>query len=301
MLQLALIATCFVAQEATPEPGDRGPEEIASAKRLDVDTKMKIVYAKVGDRELLMDVYFPKGDGNYPAVLVVHGGAWRSGNRKQLAGYARSLAQMGMVSFAIDYRLAPQHKWPAQIEDCRSAVKWIRQHGSEYKANPKRLGAIGYSAGGHLVSLLATSGEAPSKKNGNVDTRLQAVVAGGAPTDFLEFPDNGRWARYLMGGDLSTVPAKFKSASPTVFLDKNDPPIFFFNGTSDQLVPLRWTKSLHDAMKKTGVKTEMHTVKGAGHIPAAMNREALAKAYAFLQRELAKKPVEPANKSKSTK
>jgi acetyl esterase/lipase len=136
-----------------------------------------IVYSKVGDRELLLDAYLPKKEGASPAVLVVHGGAWRFGNRKQLRGYAEALAKAGIVSFAIDYRLAPKHKFPAQIEDCRSAVKWIRSNAEKYKVDPTKLGAIGYSAGGHLVSLLGTTGEAPDDKNGNVDTRLQVVVA----------------------------------------------------------------------------------------------------------------------------
>ena len=139
-----------------------------------------IVYSKVGDRELLLDAYLPEKGGPSPAVLVVHGGAWRMGNRKQLRGYAEALAKTGFVCFAIDYRLAPEHKFPAQIEDCRSAVKWMRANAAHYKVDPKKLGAIGYSAGGHLVSLLGTTGEAPTKENGNVDTRLQVVVAGGA-------------------------------------------------------------------------------------------------------------------------
>ena len=229
----------------------------ATADDHDVEVRTKIVYSKVGDRELLLDAYVPKAEGNYPAVVVIHGGAWRSGNRFQLAMYARSLAKMGMTCFAIDYRLAPRHKWPAQIEDCRSAVKWIRNHAEEYKADPKRLGAIGYSAGGHLVSLLATTGEAPSEKNGNVDTRLQAVAAGGAPTDFRIFPDGGNWAVFLMGGNLRQVPEKFNSASPAAFVDSKDAPVFFFNGTNDKLVPLIWTVPFHEALKRAGVATEM--------------------------------------------
>lgn len=260
----------------------------------------KIVYSKVADRELLLDAWVPKKDGTHPAVLVVHGGAWRSGDRKQLRGYANSLAKRGFACFAIDYRLAPNDKFPAQIDDCREAVKWIRAHAAEYKVNPDKLGAIGYSAGGHLVCLLATTGEAPSDKNGQIDTRIQCVAAGGAPTDFRTAEDNGRWARYWMGGDLTTVPEKFHDASATAFVDKGDPPIFFFNGTADELVPIAWSMSCHDALKANGVKTEMHKIEGAGHLLAAMNPEALDKAYTFLQQELQGKtevdaePISPA-------
>ena len=252
----------------------------------DVDVREKIVYSKVGDRELLLDAFVPQKEGLSPAVLVVHGGAWRMGNRRQLRGYANALAKQGFVCFAIDYRLAPDHKFPAQIEDCRSAVKWIRRHANEYKVDSARLGAIGYSAGGHLVSLLGTTGEAACEANGNVDMRIQCVAAGGAPTDFRWFPDKGKWAEYWMGGDLDTVPEKFRDASPTVFVDKDDPPIFFFNGSKDELVPLVWSKLCHDALKAAGVKTELYTIEGAGHMQAAANEKALEKAYEFLKAEL---------------
>jgi len=245
-----------------------------------------IVYSKVADRELLLDAYLPEKGGPSPAVLVVHGGAWRMGNRKQLRGYAEALAKTGFVCFAIDYRLAPKHKFPAQIEDCRSAVKWIRTNAAQYKVDPRKLGAIGYSAGGHLVSLLGTTGEGPTTKNGNVDTRLQVVVAGGAPTDFRWFPDKGKWCEFLMGGTLDTVPEKFLAASSSAFADKDDPPMFFFNGTEDKLVPLSWTQSCFGALKAAGVKTEFHKIEGAGHMQAAQNREALEKAYDFLKTEL---------------
>ena len=263
-----------------------GPSLAEDAKAVTFTVEEKIVYSEVGDKKLLLDAFVPDKDGEYPAVLVVHGGAWRAGNRRQLRFYADRLARMGMVCFAIDYRLAPQHKFPAQIEDCRAAVKWIRRHSDEYKVDPKRLGAIGYSAGGHLVSLLGTTGEAPSPKNENVDMRIQAVAAGGAPTDFRWFPDNGRWAEYWMGGDLDAVPEKFKAASSAAFVDKNDPPVFFFNGSADTLVPATWTKGCYEALKSAGVETEMYIIDGADHMKAARDAEALDKACQFLLHRL---------------
>ena len=265
----------------------QSPEE---PRAFEFDLREKVVYSKVEDRELLLDAFVPRGEGKFPAVLVVHGGAWRMGNRWQLRGYANSLARMGFACFAIDYRLAPKHKFPAQIEDCRSAVKFIRAHADEFQVDPNRLGAIGYSAGGHLVSLLGTTGEAPSAENGDTDTRIQAVAAGGAPTDFRYFPDNGDWARYLMGGNLSTVPEKFQQASSAAFVDKDDAPMFFFNGTKDELVPLMWTQSLYKALRQHGVATELHTIQGAGHMAAAFNGQALKEAFDFLKEHLSVGP-----------
>jgi acetyl esterase/lipase len=258
----------------------------ANATELEYSIRENVVYSVAGQRELLLDVFVPKSAGPHPAVLVVHGGAWRIGNRRQLRGYAEELAKRGFVCFAIDYRLAPDYKFPAQIDDCRSAVKWIRKNAAEYQVDPQRLGAIGYSAGGHLVSLLGATGQSPSEENGNTDTRLQAVVAGGAPTDFRWFPDKGKWAEYWMGGDLDAVPEKFKEASTTAFIDKNDPPMFFFNGTADGLVPLIWTLPCHAALKAAGVKTVIHKIEGADHMKAARDVEALTRAYEFLRDEL---------------
>ena len=245
-----------------------------------------VVYAKVEDEELKLDAYIPKAGENHPAVLVLFGGAWRRGNRKQLRSYATELAKRGFACFAIDYRLAPKHKFPAQIDDCRSAVKWIRKNADKYDVDGKRLGVIGYSAGGHLATLLGATGEAPSEENGNVDTRIQAVAAGGAPTDFRWMPDNGNWAKYWMGGNISEVPEKFKQASSAAFIDKDDPPMFFFHGQQDLLVPLVWATSCHFALKKAGVKTVLHTVDGANHRQAAADSSALAKACEFLITEL---------------
>jgi len=245
-----------------------------------------VLYKQIEDEPLKLDAYIPiKGDNN-PAVLVLFGGGWRNGNRKQLKNYAIELANRGFACFAIDYRLAPKHKFPAQIEDCRSAVKWIRKHATKYRLDPNRLGVIGYSAGGHLATLLGTTGEAASENNGGIDTRIQAVVAGGAPTDFRWQPDRGNWARYWMGGNLDEVPEKFKAASSAAFADKDDPPTFFFHGEKDNLVPVIWAESCRQALLQAGVEATMHRIPETGHFLAAYNKEALKKAFGFLETHL---------------
>ena len=108
------------------------------------------------------------------------------------AMYARSLAKRGYVCFAINYRLAPKHKSPAQTEDCRDAVRWIRQNGEKYKADPERIGAMGYSAGGHLVSMLAVTGLSKEEDPKSIGTKIVAAVAGGAQTDFRTIRENYR-------------------------------------------------------------------------------------------------------------
>ncbi|MCA9260538.1 MAG: alpha/beta hydrolase [Planctomycetales bacterium] len=268
-----------------------------AADKPSVSVREAIPYTEAAGKSLLLDAYVPDTDGDRPAVIVVHGGAWRMGDRKQLAAYAQALASRGCVCFAIDYRLAPEHKFPAQIEDCRSAVKWVRRHAGEYHVDPHRLGAIGYSAGGHLVALLATTGEdADPQTDDAVDTRLQAVAAGGAPTEFREMENDGAWAEYWLGGTLKTAPEQFTAASPAAFIDADDAPTFFFHGTRDQLVPPAWSAAMHDKLKEKGVKTEMHLVEGANHLTAAINQKALEAACTFLLKELespSSSPVAP--------
>ena len=244
-----------------------------------------IVYTRSGKVDLKLDAYIPNAEGLHPVVLVVHGGAWASGSRRQLAFYAMKLARSGFCCFAIDYRLAPKYKFPAQIEDCRAAVRWIRKHAAEYSGDASRLGAIGYSAGGHLVALLGTTGT-PGDAAGKVDTRLQCVVAGGAPCEFRHMPDKGRRLAFWLGGTMDEVAQNFRNATPVVFASKDDPPMMFFNGTQDRLVPLKWTMPLFESLRSKGVPVQMHQIKGAGHMAAAANAEALTAAVSFLKQHL---------------
>lgn len=280
----ALAASCLLSTMASADA--------QSAFEID----RNIVYSKVGDTELKLDAYVPNRKGPHPAVLVVHGGAWRSGNKLQLAGYARNLAERGFAAFAIDYRLAPKHKWPAQIEDCRAAVRWIRANAKKYNVDPFRLGAVGYSAGGHLVSLLGTTGKAPGQETGNHDLRVQAVVAGGAPVDFRLMPKNSKVFTYWLGGTRAEVPERYIEASPNAFVTADSAPTFQFNGTKDSLVRPAFSRPLHESLKRAGVVTEFHELEGANHLTAAMNQAVLDKAWAFFETHLQLKDTQSVGK-----
>src|SRR5262249_8362095 len=132
---------------------DAGQDE-GGKQTFPVDVQRDITYSKPEGIDLKLDAYIPQGDGLFPAILVVHGGAWRSCSQLHLSPQARRFAEAGMAAFAISYRLAPSYKFPAQLEDCQAAVRWIRSHAAQYHVDPNRLGAYGYSAGGHLVALL---------------------------------------------------------------------------------------------------------------------------------------------------
>ncbi len=133
--------------------------DVATASEPTYDVFRGQCYVKRDSGELAADIYVPKVEGRFPGMLVVHGGAWRLGDRNQLAPIAAALAEHGYTAMAISYRLAPGSTFPAQIYDCQAAVRWLREHAGDYKLDSKRVGAFGYSAGGQLVALLGRWGQ----------------------------------------------------------------------------------------------------------------------------------------------
>ena len=255
------------------------------------ETHYDVVYAERDGVQLAADVYIPREGGLHPGVLVVHGGAWMMGDRDQLAEIARRLASSGFTAVAISYRLAPKHPFPSQIEDCRDAVRWMRTQAKKYKIDPTRIGGFGYSAGGHLVALLGAMGGDPDQHSADQQAtgepqpsmRLQAVVAGGAPCDFRLLPPANQMLAYWLGGSRAEQPDNYKLASPAQFVSRDDPPMFFFHGEKDAVVPLLSPVAMNVLLKLAGVPSQVFTVAGAGHIGAAHDEQALAAAFEFFQ------------------
>jgi len=121
------------------------------------DVYRNLVYSEPQGHRLRADLYVPRGKGKFPGVVLIHGGGWRTGSKGHMVVHARRLAERGYVAMSINYRLAPRHKFPDQIHDCKAAVRWMRAHAEEYQVASERLAAYGYSAGGHLACLLGTT------------------------------------------------------------------------------------------------------------------------------------------------
>jgi acetyl esterase/lipase len=247
-------------------------------------------YVKRDTGPLEADVYVPRGAGPFPGMLVVHGGAWRIGSRAQLASAASKFAEDGYTAVAISYRLAPQSVFPAQIYDCQAAVRWMREHAAEFKIDPKRIGGFGYSAGGQLVALLGTLGDDDYKEKGIAadapSARLQCVLAGGAPCDFRDLPPNVSMLSYWLGGTRAEKPENYRDASPANFISKYDPPMYFFSGEDDALVPIASPRRMVDLLQKAGLTAEMHAVPHAGHIQTLFDPGAVQDALAFADKQL---------------
>jgi acetyl esterase/lipase len=257
----------------------------------EVDVAYGETYVERDSGPVQADVYVPRGEGPFPGVLVVHGGAWKMGNRSQLAGVAHLLAEHGFTAVAISYRLAPTHKFPAQIDDCKAAVRWMRSEAARWKIDPERIGGFGYSAGAHLVSLLGTSDpgdglEGIEPTDGLPSTRLQAVAAGGTPCDFRPIPADIDGLAFWLGGTPGEVPEQYRLASPATFISPDDPPFFFFHGENDQMVPVISPIQMRAELAAAGVPAELYVAPKLGHLACCMHREAIDMAVAFLERNL---------------
>ena len=235
-------------------------------------------YVPNGHQRQKLDLYLPaqgEGSASLPLIVWVHGGAWRAGN-KQNCRSARFL-QHGYAAASINYRLSQHEIFPAQIEDCKAAIRFLRANAKKYNIDPKRIGVWGSSAGGHLVVLLGTAGDVKRFDKGanlNVSSSVQAVCDYFGPTDFTKMSDfesrmdhdaSDSPESQLVDGPVQENKEACKRANPITYVSKNDPPFLICHGDKDMLVPHNQSVLLNDALKKAGVNVKFHTVKGGGH------------------------------------
>jgi acetyl esterase/lipase len=235
-----------------------------------------VTYCTADDVALEMDLYSPPAtDSGSPApvVVYVHGGGWQRGDKSNISGrrsVVEELTARGYLVAAIDYRLAPQYEWPAQIEDVKCAVRYLRANDSTYDIDPDRIGAWGGSAGGHLVALLGlTDANAGLEGQGGYaeqSSSVQAVVDMFGPTDLTssDFASNARASKIaeaVFGGSTETL----MQASPVNYVSKDAPPFFILHGEKDPLVPPAQSQELYDRLKAVGVPVNLVMVENAGH------------------------------------
>jgi acetyl esterase/lipase len=232
-----------------------------------------VTYGTADGVALKMDVYYPEmAEGVIPAVIYVHGGAWIEGDKETGVGATEipELRSRGYLVAAVNYRLAPEYKFPAQIEDVKCAVRFLRANAANYGIDPDRIGAWGGSAGGHLVALLGvTDASAGFEGDGgyeNQSSRVQAVVDMYGPTDLTELfrGVDSRFAAQIfgIGSNNSDI---LKSASPVTWISSDDPPFLILHGEEDELVPPSQSKILYDRLVAAGVLATLVMVKNAGH------------------------------------
>ena len=249
-----------------------------------------VSYVEDGDPRQEADIYVPSGEGPFPGVLMIHGGAWTTGSKSHMLAHARKVVDAGYTVVAMNYRLAPKHRFPAQLDDCKAAVRWMRANAEKYKIDGARIAAYGYSAGGHLACMLGVT-DAEDGLEGDVPqdappTRVQCVVAGGAPCEFRTMPKKVTVLAYWLGGSRAEQPENYKLASPTTFATGDDPPVFFFHGENDTLVPQTSPKALQASLAGQGIDCEFYVVPKKGHIGAFLDGRPPLEAVKFLDAAL---------------
>ncbi len=240
---------------------------------LKITTESDVVYTKVGDTELKLDIARPsEGDGPFPGVVIIHGGAWRAGNKSAHRDLIQQFAKRGYVAISPQYRFCPAETFPAQVHDVKASVRWMRSHAKELRLDSEHIGATGFSAGGHLALMLGVTSP-DDKLEGDVaadapSSRVQAVVNYFGPTD-MNAEDIPEPSRPLLKDFLGTSPKEdprlAAKASPVTYVTKDDPPTLTFQGTKDPLVPHTQAFKLTDAQTAAGVPGRLELIVGGGH------------------------------------
>jgi acetyl esterase/lipase len=228
-----------------------------------------VVFGTGGGRDLRCDVYTPPGHAEpVPAVLLVHGGGWRGGERTQLRGYGILLGRAGYLCVASEYRLVGESPWPAQVHDVKAAVRWMRANATELGIDPTRIALEGNSAGAHLVLFAAgTPNVAAFEGDGGhagVDSSAAAVVAVYPPTRFHFGP---RQHGSVPIEALSDTPgaALAEEASPVNLVGPGFPPTMLVHGSGDEVVPVSASFLMYETLRRHAVPTELHVFAEQPH------------------------------------
>jgi acetyl esterase/lipase len=243
-----------------------------------VKEQRDLAYVEGGHERHKLDLYLPeKAAGPLPLIIWVHGGGWQNGSKDGCPPLRAGYIEKGYAVASINYRLSGHAVFPAQIEDCKAAIRWLRAHAKEYSLDPQRFGVWGSSAGGHLVALIGTSGDVKEFDVGanlNQSSRVQAVCDYYGPTDFTVFVTTPGYESHatdaspeakLLGGAVMQNKDKATRVNPLTYVTKDDPPFLIVHGDKDPTVPLNQSQLLFEALKKTEVSAHFHTIHGAGH------------------------------------
>lgn len=270
-----VLAGAFAAAAEGAQPGaGLAPAQLATAG---VVLQRDVEYGRAGDRALYLDILRPKepAEKPLPVIVFIHGGAWRAGNKA--AGLPRLVpfvASGKYVGVSVGYRLSDEAVWPAQIHDCKAAIRYLRANAEKLGIDPEKIGVWGPSAGGHLVALLGTSGGVEELEGDcgspGQSSRVSCVVDFCGPSDFtriLRLPGGAapEAVTALLGGPLEQKRAEAIAASPVTHATRDDPPFLIVHGTQDTTVPISQAEVLYERLKQAGVDVTFVKIEGGGH------------------------------------
>jgi acetyl esterase/lipase len=262
-------------QRRVGRPGQQGkPLRVPAIVQAELD----VPYAANDNPRQRLDIYLPKNlksDNPLPVVVFIHGGGWQNGDKRGGFGTVGPLVETGeYAGVSVGYRLSGEAIWPAQIHDCKAAIRWIRSNAKKYNLDADRIGVTGNSAGGHLVAMLGTTGDVAALEgmigeHTGVSSRVACVVDQYGPTELLAMGgrhnDSGSPESKLVGGAIQENKDAARSASPTNYVSKDDAPFLFIHGTNDPAVPFNQSELLAAALKKVDVEALLVPVTGGGH------------------------------------
>ena len=302
---LTLAPSIRAAEVGSPPTNAAFPPMIRMAPpRLPDDVELigDVECGKGGERVLKLNLIRPKNPPKepMPVVVFIFGGAFHVGTRNTGIRHLSHFAQRGYVGAAIEYRYSQDARFPAQIEDCKCAIRFLRAKAKEYHLDPDRIGVWGPSAGGYLAALLGTTGDVKDLEGSGgwpkFSSRVQAVVDFYGPIDFLKLNAPGITLDHdaelspesmLIGGAIQQNKDKVARANPLTYVSQDDPPFLILHGENDQIIPLNQSQLLADALEKVGVEHTFIPVKGAGHdTPVFYSRTNLDLVDAFFDRHL---------------
>lgn len=291
LIVFAVTASGLLAQQQRQQrPGaQRRRQQNAASRPAALPPNVRVLrdleYSKPDGHPQLLDLYLPKEKPREPMPLVVwiHGGGWRGGDKDRCPSLW--LLEHGYAVASINYRLTRIATWPAQIHDCKAAIRWLRAHAKEYGYEQEKIGVWGGSAGGHLVAMLGTSGGEKSLEgsggNPTFSSKVQAVCDWYGPSDLVRLIDDHveRGTRNiggnrdeadnavtdLLGGPVSKKADVARSANPITYISKEDPPFLIMHGDKDPLVYVNQSELLHEALRKAGVPSRLEVFPGAVH------------------------------------
>jgi acetyl esterase/lipase len=295
---VALLVGLSAQADAPKSPPEKTAPAVPEGAKVERDLK----YGPHGVGNTL-DLYLPEKEADHPMPLLIwiHGGGWEAGNKDGPMGLA--LLKKGYAVTSINYRLSQEAKFPAQIEDCKAAVRFLRANAMKYNLDPDHIGVFGASAGGHLVALLGTTagvkeleGDGPNK---DVSSRVQAVVDFFGPSNMLKMKEqadekpafdadsaNSPVGR-LFGGPIQEHKELAETANPIHYITKDAAPFLILHGDKDNIVPLAQSRILDEALKTAGVESTLVVVKDNGHGgPGFATPENLQKILEFLDKHL---------------
>ena len=263
------------AQERQPSNEKRATQPVLKlAKAEDITVENDIEYANPDDQHLKVNMARPtKGTGPFPAVVCIHGGGFRAGDRNGYNDMIRQLAQHGFVAVTVEYRLAPKYPFPAAVYDVKASVRWLRANAKKYRIDSERIGAMGGSAGANLAEMLGVTEGVKMLEGteGNPDqsSGVQTVVSYFGPTDFTKSygksVDAAEVLPLYLGGNLEKARVRHLQSSPLYWVTPNAAPTLCIHGTKDNYVADEQARWFVDKMKASGAEAELLILENAGH------------------------------------